>query len=200
MVKNNFIEKENSITSNIKEIIEDPLKINELKSEYSKYIANFEFNEKFITDKAPLNFRWIGFIKILFPSAKIIHCTRDAKNNCLSMFKNLFEGGLNFTYDQEDLVNYYKLYLDLMDFWKSRYNSEIYVVEYEKLIQNNDDEIKNLIKFCNLNWEEKCLLFYENKNPIKTMSTAQARKPIYKSSLKSFEKYKEYLTIIEKKL
>ncbi len=116
------------------------------------------------------------------------------------MFKNLFEGGLNFTYDQEDLVNYYKLYLDLMNFWKAQYTNEIYEVKYEKLIQNNNDEIRNLIKFCNLNWEEKCLSFHKNKTPIKTMSTAQARKPIYKSSLKSFEKYKEYLTIIETKL
>ena len=61
----------------------------------------------------PVNFRWIGFIKILFPHAKIIHCTRDSKNNCLSMFKNLFEGGLNFTYDQDDLVKYYKSYFFL---------------------------------------------------------------------------------------
>ena len=70
----------------------------------------FKFKEKYITDKAPLNFRWIGFIKLLFPNAKIIHCKRDPKNNCLSMFKNLFEGGLNFTYDQEDLVKYYQNY------------------------------------------------------------------------------------------
>jgi len=87
-----------------------------------------------------------------------------------------------------------------MDFWKSKYNDEIYEVKYEKLIQNNDDEIKNLIKFCNLKWEEKCLSFHQNKTPIKTMSTAQARKPIYKSSLRSFEKYKDYLTTIETKL
>ncbi len=200
IIKNNFILNDNDLINETLEIMENNSSLVKLKSEYSSYLKYFNTNKRFITDKAPLNFRWIGFIKIIFPNAKIIQCTRDPKNNCLSMFKNLFEGGLNFTYDQEDLVNYYKLYLDLMDFWKSRYSSEIYVVEYEKLIQNNDDEIKNLIKFCNLNWEEKCLLFYENKNPIKTMSTAQARKPIYKSSLKSFEKYKEYLTIIEKKL
>ena len=65
------------------------------------------------------NFRWIGFLNLIFPNSKIIHCERDPKNNCLSMFKNLFEGGLNFTYDQNDLVDYYNAYLDLMNYWKS---------------------------------------------------------------------------------
>ena len=75
-----------------------------------------DFNEiydQFITDKAPLNFRWIGFIKILFPDAKIIHCKRDPKNNCLSLYKNLFEGGLGFTYNESDLVKYYQSYSNL---------------------------------------------------------------------------------------
>jgi len=200
IIKNNFIINDNDLVKDTLEILENDTSLTKLRNEYVNYLKYFNTDKKFITDKAPLNFRWIGFIKILFPNAKIIQCTRDSKNNCLSMFKNLFEGGLNFTYDQEDLVNYYKLYLDLMNFWKAQYTNEIYEVKYEKLIQNNNDEIRNLIKFCNLNWEEKCLTFHKNKTPIKTMSTAQARKPIYKSSLKSFEKYKEYLTIIETKL
>ena len=200
IVKNNFIENENLITNNIKEIIEDPLKISELRSECSKYIANFKFSEKFITDKAPLNFRWIGFIKILFPHAKIIHCTRDAKNNCLSMFKNLFEGGLNFTYDQDDLVKYYKSYLNLMNFWKSKFPDSIFDVKYENLISDNKKTIKGIIEFINLEWEENCLNYHKNKTPIKTMSTAQARKPIYKTSVNAFDKFKSYLTVLEKEL
>ncbi len=200
IIKNNFIENKDSIISNINEIIEDPLKVNELKSNYLKFISNFKFNENFITDKAPLNFRWIGFIKILFPNAKIIHCTRDPKNNCLSMFKNLFEGGLNFTYDQKDLVDYYKSYLNLMNFWKLKFPDSIFEVKYENLISDSEKTIKEIIKFNNLEWEENCLNYHKNKTPIKTMSTAQARKPIYKSSLNPFEKYKEYLTIIEKSI
>ena len=116
------------------------------------------------------------------------------------MFKNLFEGGLNFTYDQEDLVKYYQYYLELMNFWKSKYSTNILEVKYENLISNNEVEIKRMIKFCELNWEENCLAFHKNKTPIKTMSTAQARKPIYTSSLNSFDKFKKYLTVLEKKL
>ena len=116
------------------------------------------------------------------------------------MYKNLFEGGLNFTYDQTDLVKYYKKYQDLMHFWKGLLGNFIYEVKYEELIDNESSEIKKLIKFCSVEWEDNCLKFHKNKSPIKTMSTAQARNPIYKSSLNSFNKYGEYLDIIDKGL
>ena len=200
IVKKYFIKNDNEIDSKLNEILKEDGLLEKLRFEYLNYINFFEFNEKYITDKAPLNFRWIGFIKLMFPNAKIIHCKRDPKNNCLSMFKNLFEGGLSFTYDQEDLVKYYNSYSDLINFWNQKYPGFIFEIEYEKLIADKDKEIKKIIKFCDLNWEESCLSFHNNKNPIKTMSTAQARNPIYKTSLNSFDKYKDYLTILEKKL
>ena len=192
--------EERSLKTNFFEPISDQIILEKLKKDYLDFIKNFEFKEKYISDKAPLNFRWIGFINILFPNAKIIHCTRDARNNCLSMFKNLFEGGLNFTYSQEDLVEYYKNYQDLMNFWKLKNPDTIIDVKYEDLIINNEDEIKRIIKFCNLEWDANCLLFYKNKSPIKTMSTSQARKPIYKSSINAFDKFKDYFTILDNSL
>ena len=200
MLKKNFIKDGKQISSDLNEILKEEQLVDKLRMEYINYLSFFKYKEKYITDKAPLNFRWIGFIKILFPNAKIIHCKRDAKNNCLSMYKNLFEGGLNFTYDQEDLVKYYNSYCDLIEFWKQKYSESIFDVSYEKLILNKEEEIKKLIKFCDLNWEENCLSFHKNKTPIKTMSTAQARNPIYKTSMNSFEKFKDYLTILEEKL
>ena len=200
IIKKYFIKNEKLVSENFKENFEENKLSDKLRNEYKDYVNFFKFNEKYITDKAPLNFRWIGFIKLLFPNAKIIHCKRDPKNNCLSMFKNLFEGGLNFTYDQEDLVKYYQNYEALMKFWNEKYPGEIFNISYEKLISNNEEEIKKLIKYCELDWEENCLSFHKNKTPIKTMSTAQARNPIYKTSLNLFDKYKKYLTVIEKKL
>ena len=197
IIKNNFIKNEKSLIDEFHKIIQDPSFILNLNKEYFKFIDNFNHKKKIITDKAPLNFRWIGFIKILFPNAKIVHCIRDPKNNCLSMYKNLFEGGLNFTYDQEDLVKYYKNYLNLMSFWKSKYSDNILDINYENLISDNEHEIRKIINFCNLDWEENCLKFYKNKTPIKTMSTAQARRPIYKSSLNAFYKFKDYLNILD---
>ncbi len=200
IIKDEFIKNNQLDFEKFNEIIDNPARVNNLKETYINFIKNFDFKEKFITDKAPLNFRWIGFIKKIFPNSKIIHCTRDPKNNCLSMYKNLFEGGLSFTYDQENLVNYYKNYNELMKFWKSIPNNNIHEVRYESLINKKNDEIKKLIEYCDLPWEENCLMFYKNKTPIKTMSTAQARRPIYKSSVDPFSKFKNYFDIIDKSL
>jgi len=171
---------------------------NQLRADYYNYLKRFNSSEPFITDKAPLNFRWIGFIKILFPNSKIIHCSRNPKDNCLSIFKNFFEGGLDFGYNQKELGTYYNLYLDLMSFWEEKFPNTIYNVQYEEIIEDSENEIKNIIKFCNLDWEENCLQFYNNKTPIKTLSAAQARKPIYKSSKNSFEKFAPFLTDLNK--
>ena len=143
---------------------------------YFNYLNRFNSSEKFITDKAPLNFRWIGFIKILFPNAKVIHCSRNPKDNCLSLYKNIFEGGLNFSYDQKDLGTFYNLYSDLVNFWNTKLPGFIFEAKYEKIINNQEAESKKIIKFCGLEWESQCLMFHKNKNPIKTMSTAQARR------------------------
>ncbi len=168
--------------------------INDLRDNYYSYLKRFNYKENLITDKAPLNFRWIGLIKILFPNAKIIHCLRNPRDNCLSLYKNFFEGGLNFSYNQKELVTYYNLYLDLMNFWKDLFPDLIYDVKYEKMINNPKFEINEILKFCELSWENDCLEYHKNSTPIKTMSTAQARKPIYKTSINSFEKFSPFLT------
>ena len=87
-------------------LINDEISATQLRKDYYEYLERFNSDKDFITDKAPLNFRWIGLIKILFPNSKIIHCTRDPKDNCLSLYKNFFEGGLNFSYNQKELATY----------------------------------------------------------------------------------------------
>ena len=86
----------------------------------------------------------------------------------------------------------------MLNFLQSKDSTNLINVSYEELIANSDSEIRRIIKDCGLSWEENCLLYYKNKNPIKTMSTAQARKPIYNSSVKAFEKFKFYLKNIDK--
>ncbi len=105
---------------------------------------------------------------------------------------------MDFSHNQKELGTYYNLYLDLMNFWNEKFPNSIYDAKYEKIIEDPENEIKNMIKFCNLDWEENCLKFYNNKTPIKTLSTAQARKPIYKNSKNSFEKFAPYLSDLNK--
>ncbi len=162
-----------------------------IAQEYIKYLKKISGKHKYITDKLPHNFQWIGFIKILFPKSKIIHCTRDKYDNCLSIFKNFFAGNLKFCYDLKELAQHYKGYVDLMEHWQREMPGFIYNISYEELIKNQEKEIKNLINFIGLNWDPICLKFYENKRPVHTVSLSQVRKPIYKDSLKSWEKFRK---------
>ena len=198
IVKTKLMMNDDLSEENILNLVKNEDLSNELRTDYYNYLKRFNTSKPFITDKAPSNFRWIGFIKILFPNSKIIHCSRNPKDNCLSIFKNFFEGGLDFAYNQKELGTYYNLYLDLMNFWEEQFPNTIYNAQYEKIIEDPENEIKKMIKFCDLDWEENCLQFYNNKTPIKTLSTAQARKPIYKSSKNSFEKFAPYLTDLNK--
>ena len=127
------------------------------------------------------------------PNSKIIHCKRNSKDNILSLYKNDFDDRLNFSYDFEDLFKFYKEYRELMDLWKIKLNKEIYDVEYENIINSPEAEIKKLLKFCELNFEENCLNFYKNKRPIKTVSSAQARKPLYNKSINSYKNFEIYM-------
>ena len=167
--------------------------VSESSQQYINLIKNFKTSKNIITDKAPQNFKWIGFINIFFPNAKIVHCYRDAKDNFLSLYKNFFPEGLEWTYNEDNLINYYKNYKIMMNFWNKLFSRKIYHLEYEKVINNPNNEIKNLIKFCELEWEDNCLNFYNTKRSIKTLSVSEARKPIYKSSLSSSSNFDSYL-------
>ena len=198
LIKKNFItNKETQLIDSLK-ILGDQTKIKVIANEYLDYTKNLNTKNKHFLDKSLLNFMWIGFIKILFPYSKIIHCHRDPKNNCLSIYKNLFRDGLGFAHNEEDLIEFYKAYLDLMNFRKSKNITNLIDVNYEDLIKDSKNEIKKIINHCELDWEENCLSFYKNKNPIKTISAAQARKPIYKSSLNAFDQYKSFLKVVDR--
>ena len=121
LIKKEFMDEKKFCNKKFQSLIKDHSLIESIRKKYYLDLESFGYKENLIIDKAPLNFRWIGFIKIFFPNAKIIHCTRNPKDNCLSLYKNLFEGGLNFSYSQTELGNYNNVYLDLIDFWKKKY-------------------------------------------------------------------------------
>ena len=184
---------------NIKNINESEIK--EMSKTYLNYINQYKFSEKFITDKSLLNFRWIGFIKILFPNSKVIHCNRDSADNGWSIYKNYFTGhNLKWSYNQKEIANYYNLYKDLMNFWENLLPNFIYNANYEKITNDQVSETKKIIKFCELGWDENCLHPEKNKTIINTASISQARQAVYKSSIKSSKKFLNYLSDIVKNL
>ena len=169
---------------------------NIISSEYLDHFNLYNISENIITDKAPQNFRWLGFIKLFFPNSKIIHCYRNSRDNCLSLFKNSFASSMmNWSNNPRDIANYYNLYFEIMSFWKTKISNFILDVEYESLVENKENEIKRILKFCDLSWDEKCLSPDKNsKTPIKTVSVSQARQPIYKSSLNSNVNFNKHLS------
>ena len=189
MIKEEFFNK-NKKKYNLK-------KFKNMQFEYLDKVSLIDNSNKCLTDKAPLNFRWIGFINTIFPNSKIINCKRNSLDNCWSIYKNNFDAGLNFSFNLNDLGKFYNLYEDLIFFWKSKYPNKIYDLEYEKLINDQENEIKKILAFCELEWDPNCLKHYNNNRLIKTVSTVQARQPIYKSSIKLSDSYSGYLSELE---
>jgi len=193
-VAKNFLE---DFKFNKQKIIEEAsAERNIVAEQYIELLKYHKFKTNIVTDKAPQNFLWLGFIKIFFPNSKIIHSYRNSKDNCLSIFKNYFPSNdMLWSFDQSNIANYYNLYLDLMNFWKTKFNESIFDVNYEHLVQSPEDELKKIFSFCNLTWDPNCLNFYKSKKtPISTVSVNQASKPIYKSSVNSNEGFSKYLT------
>ena len=183
-----------------KKILNNSTNIDDLQKNYddaqNDYISKISFqNENLLnfTDKSPLNFRWIGFILNMLPNSKIIHCKRNTLDVCWSNFKNQFEGGLYFTNSFNDIGKFYQLYVDLMKFWEKKFKKQIYNLNYDELIENPEKIIRDMINFCELEWDDDCLKHHENKRPIKTVSFNQARKPIYNNKIKNSSLYDEYL-------
>ena len=190
----------------LSDIIEKKINLDEqsygdLQSEYINYIKKFKHEEEYLVDKTPLNFKWIGFILNFFPNSKIIHCKRNSVDTCWSNYKNLFSSNkLDYSYSFSNLANYYKLYEDLMLHWNKIYKNKFYEIDYEKLVKNKDEEIKNILKYLDLEWDENCLNFHKNKRSVSTASLAQVRKPIYNSSVEKWKNYNLELASLIKML
>ena len=147
-----------------------------------------------LTDKMPFNMMMIGLIKIALPNAKIIHCVRDAKDTCLSIYKqNFTTGNYRFAYDLKAVAQFHKQYQRLMGHWQQLLPGEIYDVSYEALTHEPAVEIRKLLEACDLEWQEDCLSFDKSAGVVKTASAFQARQPMYTSSVKLWEKYQEFL-------
>ena len=166
---------------------------NEILSKYEMYDQ-----DKIIVDKMPFNFKWIGFIKILFPHAKIIHSNRNPVDSAFSIYRNVFDSpGVAWAYNQDYITKYVNLYSDLMFFWKKELGDFIYESHYEKLVTEQISETKSILEFCNLKFEDNCVNYTKNNIPSKTISVYQVRNKIYKSSLNISDKYLNYFPFLK---
>lgn len=180
-----------------------PDRVSGIRSRYLNGLNELHREEPCITDKMPLNFRWIGFIITALPEARIVHVKRNATATCWSVFKHFFsENGNEYAYDLEDVAEYYRLYTDLMRFWHEQFPGKIYDLGYETLTESQKSETQKLLDYCGLDWEDTCLEFYDTQRAVKTASALQVRKKMYQGSSEGWKKFKPYmnpmLRILEK--
>jgi tetratricopeptide (TPR) repeat protein len=165
-----------------------------VRETYQNALTALDVAEEVVTDKNPLNFRWIGAILNAFPEAKIIHLNRDPMAICWSIYKNYFPtNGNGYAYNMDDLAKFYGLYVDLMSFWRDRYPDRIYELDYESLTVNQEEETRKLLAYCDLEWEEQCLDFHKTKRAVRTTSANQVRKKMYQGSSESWRQYAGHL-------
>ena len=162
---------------------------------YFKKLKFHEISENIIADKMPLNFIHIGFIHVCFPNAKIILTNRNPKDVCFSIYRTSFTSDdMNWSFSEEDILDYREIYNKITDFWKTKLKDKIYEIKYEDLISNNENEVRKMLDFCELEFEKECLDHSKNsKSKIDTASLHQARQPIYKTSIDNSKKYEKYL-------
>ena len=165
-----------------------------IRERYLESLSDLNVSENIITDKMPLNFRFIGFILSAFPDAKIVHLNRDARATCWSIYKYYFKSdGNGYSYNLEDLVSYYSLYDELMKFWHKLFPNQIYDISYEDLTTNQEKETRNLLEYCELDWDDDCINFHTNKRAVKTTSAMQVREKMYQGSSEVWKKYEAHI-------
>ncbi|QND65621.1 tetratricopeptide repeat protein [Mesorhizobium loti] len=142
-----------------------------------------------VVDKMPHNFEMIGLIGLLFPNARIIHCRRDAIDNCVSCFVQSFNKGHSYNTDLRKLGLYYREYDRLMRHWNEVFPGLIFENRYETLVEDQEAQSRRLIDYLGLPWDDACLRFFDRDGSVNTPSRWQVRQPIYTSSVKRWKNY-----------
>ena len=144
-------------------------------------------------DKMPNNFLHIGLIKLILPNAKVIDARRHPMACCFSGFKQLFAEGQEFTYNLNDIGTYYKTYVELMDHWDKTLPEFILRIQHEDVVEDLELQVRRMLNFLDLPFEESCLEYHKTERNIRTPSSEQVRQPIYDSALEQWRNFEKHL-------
>ena len=145
-----------------------------------------------VIDKQGLNYFHLGLLAALFPRARVIHCRRDPRDVCLSCYFQQFRE-VNFAWDLGDLGRYYRQYERLMDHWRAVLPVRPLEIVYEELVANPEAVSRQLVAYCGLDWDDRCLAFHESPRAVQTMSKLQVRQPIFTTSVGRWRRYEAHL-------
>lgn len=147
----------------------------------------------FFIDKTPNNFLHVGLILLALPNAKIIDVRRYPLSTGFSVFKQHFARGQSFSYSLEDIGHFYRDYVELMAHFEQVMPGRVHRIHYESLVENTETEVRALLGYCQLAFEEGCLRFYENKRAVRTPSAEQVRRPIFREGLEQWRHFEPWL-------
>ena len=167
--------------------------INKYAQLYLDELTGIPANILRVSDKDPGNFHRIGLIKTLFPDARIIHCERNPVATCLSIYFNYFSEGNEYSFDLNELRQYYRDYHRLMQHWSTLFDADILQVSYEELVSEQESVTRKMLQHIGLEWEPACLDFHLNRRAVRTASSVQVRQPLYQSSLERWKHYQDHL-------
>lgn len=177
-----------------------PAKLAEIAGHYLDHVAKLFPAADIVTDKRPDNFLYIGLIKRLFPTAKIVHTTRHPLDNCLSVFFLHLDHSMSYALDLSDAGHYYSHYRRLMAHWKQHLGDDVLDFDYDTFVRNPRSSIEKLLAFLGLEWNDACLAFHETRTPVKTASVWQVREPLYSRSSGRWRNYERHLAPLKAEL
>jgi hypothetical protein len=168
--------------------------MNRAAEDYLGHLTRIDPDALRIIDKTPSNHLFLGFVQLLFPNARVIHCVRHPLDTALSCYFQNFAGqAIPFSYDLSDIALYFNKYLRVMDHWRLHSGLEIHDVVYEELVSEQERVSRELVKYLDLEWDPACLRFHESDRLVATASHAQVRRPLYRSSTARFKNYESHL-------
>ena len=161
-----------------------------------KYLADtraYRTGKPRFIDKMPNNFRHIGLIHLILPNARIIDARREPMACCFSNFKQLFASGQEFTYDIEDIARYYRSYVQLLRHWDDALPGKVLRIQYEDVVEDLEGNVRRILDFCGLPFEPACLAFHKTERSVRTASSEQVRRPIFKDGLDQWRHFEPWL-------
>jgi tetratricopeptide (TPR) repeat protein len=150
-------------------------------------------DRRLFIDKMPNNFFHVGLIQLILPRARIIDARRYPLGVGFSAFKQLFAQGHAFSYDLADVGRYYRDYLELMTHYDTVLPGRVHRVIYEDMVDDTEGEVRRLLDYCGLPFQEACLRFYENDRAVRTVSSEQVRRPIFRDGLDHWRRFEDHL-------
>lgn len=161
---------------------------------YLHYAARRGLQETpFFTDKLPANFSHVGFIRLILPYAKVIDARRNPMATCVANYRQLFAQGKKYSYELEELGRFYLQYTEVMDHWDRVIPGTVLHIQYEDVVADLEVQVRRILDFCELPFEDACIDFHKSARPVNTASAEQVRQPIYDTAIDFWKNYEPYL-------